>query len=158
MRMREASPFVLLTRLVGSALLFLAGILVYSQTHLGLYETADPEFLAWLKVTGIAFMFHSALLFAAHFLGLADQKEGVGLSVVFNAVYFIQLYRLFASPELVPIIAYNEGQAYLMEDSEFLDILVKIVVGSVLVFIVINVVGHLKTLVYLSRSKGGRGR
>lgn len=156
--MREASPFVLLSRLVGSALLFLAGILIYSQTHLGIYETADPEFLGWLKVTGVAFMFHSVLLFVAHFMGLADQKEGAGLSIVFNAVYFIQLYRLFANPEMVPVLGFNEGQAYLIEDSEFMDLLVKIVVGTVLLFILINVVGHLKTLVYRSKSKGGRSQ
>jgi hypothetical protein len=143
---------------VGSALLFLAGILVYTQTNLGIYETADPEFLGWLKVTGIAFLFHSALLFVAHFLGLADQREGAGLSIVFNAVYFIQLYRLFTRPEIVPILAYNEGQAYLLEDSEFMGLLVKVVVGTVLLFILVNVASHLRTLVYRPKSGAGRGR
>ena len=158
MRARDVSPFVLVSRLVGAVLLFLIGILVYTQTHLGIYETADPDFLAWLKVTGIAFIFHSILLFAAHFLGLADHKEGLGLSIVFNAVYFIQLYRLFADPEIVPVIAFNDDQAYLLEDPDFTSLLVRIVVGAVLVFIIVTVIGHLKSLAYLSRQKGGRPR
>jgi hypothetical protein len=158
MRAQGVSSFVLLSRLVGAVLLFLAGILVYTQTHLGIYETADPDFLAWLKVTGIVFIFHSILLFAAHFLGLADQKEGLGLSIVFNAVYFIQLYRLFANPEIVPVIAYNENQAYLLEDSDLRSLLVKIVVGAVLVFTIVTVIGHLKSLAHLSKQKGGRSR
>ena len=156
MRDGGVSTVGLTGRMVGSALLMFAGVLVYTQTHLGIFETAAPEFLSWLRALGIALLFHGALLFVAHFLGLADHREGIGLALVFNAIYFIFLLQLFFRPSMVPVLAYNEAQAYLLEDSELKDTLVRSVVGAVLLFTLLGVLSQIKALVFLSKGRRDR--
>jgi hypothetical protein len=156
MRAQTTSPLTLLFRLGASGALLLSGLLVYSQSHLGIYQTADPDFLRWLKPLGITMVFHGILLFTTAFLGLTDRMEGIGISIIFNSIYFILLYQLFSQPEMAPVLAYNNDQAYLLEDSDFKHLLVRAVVGAVLLFIVVTVVGDIKQIYFLSAGKGRR--
>lgn len=153
---RGVSTAGLTGRMIGSVLLVLVGIAVFTQTHLGIFESAEPDFLAWLRALGVALLFHGILLFVAHFLGLADRREGIGLALVFNAIYLIFFLQLFFRPAIVPVLAYNEAQAYLLEDSELKDTLVRSVVGAVLLFSALGIVGQLKALAFLSKGRRNR--
>lgn len=153
---RGVSTAGLTGRMIGSVFLVLFGILVFTQTHMGIFEAADPDFLAWLRALGVALLFHGVLLFVAHFLGRADHREGIGLALIFNALYLIFFLQLFFRPWIVPVLAYSDAQAYLLEDSELKDALVRSAVGAVLLFSALGIVGQIKALAFLSKGRRNR--
>jgi len=154
MKHTEPTAFAKALRLTGTVILFLFGILFFSQSHLGVYGTSSLEFLVWLRYVGIGFLAHSALLFAAFVLKKANEREGIAIAVIFHALYFILMYHLFARPSIVPVAAFHGDNAYLMEDTDVKNTLVKIIVGFILVFIMLTLFQNIKTFVQKSMDRG----
>ena len=140
-------------KIFGTVLMFVLGILITTQWHLGIYADSDPDFLKWLRAMGIAIIFHSIILFAAHVLGFAKEKESLAIGIIFNAIYVVLIFWLFRSPEIVPVIAFSEGQAYLMEDSGVTDLVVRVILGSILLFMGISIIQSLGILIFQGKKK-----
>ncbi len=153
MRKERESGFGRGLKIFGTVLMFAMGILITTQSNLGIYAESDPDFLKWLRAMGIAVIFHSIVLFAAHVLGFAKEKESMAIGIIFNAIYMVMIFWLFRSPEIVPVIAFTEGQAFLMEDSEVTHFVVRVILGSILLFMGISIIQSLGILIFHSRKK-----
>ena len=143
---KHSEPF-LSFRLFGVILLFAVGVFTITQPYLGIYEGSTVEFLSWLHGIGFVFVFHSILLLVAHVFHKAEDKESFGLSIIFSSIYFIMLFRLFSTPETVPIASYESDQWALLEDSEFKESLVRILVGSVMAMVLLGIVHSFRHLI-----------
>jgi hypothetical protein len=133
-------------RLLGIALLFVAGGFTFSQRYLGIYANAPEEFLRWLHVMGIIMIFHSIILFAADFLNKAKAKESVAIGIIFSSIYLFMTYRLFDDPLSVPIVSYREEHFVLLQDNEFKETVVRVVLGSAMALMAISVLNNLRLL------------
>lgn len=141
-------------KLLGSLLLFLAGLFIFVQPQLGVYEEASPDFLNWLKPMGAAFMGHGLVLLIARLLQKSDRKEVAGISIVFTGIYWILLLQLFRNPWEVPLAAYHEDKFYLMEDFESKALLVRLALGVIMVFMGLAIFDALKSLLWRTRRTG----
>jgi len=138
--------------------MFVLALLITTQPYLGVYDDSDPAFLKWLHAIGIALIFHSVILFFAHVLDHAKGKEALAIGVVFNAVYTAFLYWLFSRPEIVPVLAFSEGQAHLMEDGEVTRFMVRVILGAVLLFLGVSVLQSLAMLLFGDRRRRAPAR
>ena len=141
-------------KLLGSLLLCLAGLLVFAQPSLGVYQDASPDFLDWLKPMGAALMGHGLILFVARLLHKSDRKEMAGVSIVFTGIYWILLLQLFRNPGEVPLAAYHEDKFYLMEDFESKSLLVRAALGGIMVFMGLSIFDSLRSLLWKTQRVG----
>lgn len=141
-------------KLLGSLALFMAGLLIFAQPALGVYQDASPDFLNWLKPMGAAFMAHGLILFVARLLHKSDRKEVAGVSIVFTGIYWILLLQLFRNPGEVPLAAYHEDKLYLLEDFESKSLLVRVALGVIMVFMALSIYSSLKSLLWKAQRQG----
>lgn len=119
-------------RTLGILLLLAVGIFIATQPYLGIYAGADPAFLSWLAAMGFLMVVHGVALFVMYVLRRSSDRETCTAALLFSLIYLFMVYRLFASPELVPIPAQEEGRFVLLNDSEFKDRVVRVILGAVL--------------------------
>jgi|GEM_PF-3702072 len=142
------------SRFIGILAIFMAGIVICAHPYPGIYADVSDDFMKWQNAIGIIMIIHSVILFVAYVLRKANEKESVAISIVFTAIYAIMVYRLFNAPEIVPVLSYDKDKLRLLEDSEFKDSAVRIVLGSMMALMAFTIGHSLLTIVKDQRGRG----